>query len=329
MANKNILFLSKHDIKKVITMKETITLMSEAFAQISDGVMITPLRTHIDISGHNAGALFMPAYSEKSDVISLKLVTVFNNNPEIDLPLIHALVVLIDGTKGEPLAVMDGEYLTALRTGAGSGLATKLLARENATTLGIFGAGVQGQTQMDAICEVRDIQRVIIFDKNSDAAHSLAKIAQDKHHIATEIDMDGSQISSCDIICTATTSSTPLFSDINLKNGVHINAIGAYQADKREVPGETIKRSKLVVDQVSACLGEAGDVIIPMNDGLINKDHIFAELGEIVTDQKSGRTDPSEITIFKSVGNAAQDLVTAAEIYKKAQEFGIGTPVEL
>ena len=310
-------------------MRETIILMKDAFRQISEKKIITPLRTNIDISKHNAGALFMPAYSEESDLLSLKLVTVFKDNPKIKLPLIHALVVLMDGATGEPLAIIDGEYLTALRTGAGSGLATDLLARENATTLGIFGAGIQGRAQMDAVCEVRDIQEIKIFDKNPEAANSLAQTAQNEHHIDAGIDTDGSQISYCDIICTATTSSTPLFYDIDLKNGVHLNAIGAYQADKREIPGETIKRSKVVVDQRSACLEEAGDLIIPIKEKVINENHIYAELGEIVAGQKSGRSNESEITVFKSVGNAAQDLLTAGEIFKKAQNRGIGTSVSL
>jgi alanine dehydrogenase len=329
MSDKNILFLSAKDIKNVITMKETIALMTEAFRQISEGLVNTPLRIPVDISKHNAGALFMPAYSEESDLLSLKLVTVFRNNPNIKLPLIHALVILMDGTNGKPLAIMDGEFLTALRTGAASGLATDLLARKDAAILGIFGAGVQGRTQMSAVCEVRDIHKVIIFDRNPDTAKDLAAIAKSDHHLETVFDQVGSQISLCDIICTATSSFTPVFSDDNLKKGVHINAIGAYQPDKREIPGKTIRRSKLVVDQGSACLHEAGDVIIPIKEKLISEDHIYAELGEIVNGRKSGRSDESEITVFKSVGNAAQDLLTAGEIFKKAQECGVGISIPL
>jgi alanine dehydrogenase len=329
MKNKNLLFLSADDIKNVISMKDVIVLMKDAFRQITEGKISAPLRTQIDIPQYEAGALFMPAHSDESELISLKLVTVFNNNPAVNLPLIHALVVLMDGKDGQPLAIMDGEYLTALRTGAASGLATDLLAGKDTSVLGLFGAGVQGRTQVEAVCEVRNIQKVVIFDKDPQAAKSLASVIGKEHQIKTEIDQSGTQLSDCDIICTATSSSTPVFSNADLKRGVHINAIGAYQPDKREIPGETIKRSKLVVDQRLACLSEAGDLAIPIQEKLISEDHIYAELGEIVTGRKSGRSDDAEITLFKSVGNAAQDLLTAGEIYKKARELEIGTTIIL
>jgi alanine dehydrogenase len=327
MTNKQILFISANDIKNVISMKQAIELMRDAFSQISKGKVTTPFRTHLEIDKYNGGALFMPAYSEESDMLSLKLVTVFRNNPRINLPLIHALLFLIDGSTGEPLAIMDGEYLTALRTGAGSGLATELLSRQDAKTLGIFGAGVQGRTQLAAICEVRDIRRIYIFDKNPEASQKLASSVQSK--IDMEVNPTVDKISDCDIICTATTSPTPVFEDVYIKAGTHINAVGTYQADKREIPDDTIIRSKLVVDQRSACLKEAGDLIIPLSEKLMNKDHIFAELGELIDGKKTGRSDNSEITLFKSVGNAAQDLVMAEHIFKDARKTGIGTSVAL
>ena len=322
MSEKRILLLAENDIKNLISMKEVIQLMQDAFRQISTGKITAPLRTPINILKHDAVALFMPAHSAESELISLKLVTVFKNNPTMNLPLIHALVILMDGKEGQPLAIMDGEYLTALRTGAASGLATDLLARPDATVVGLYGAGVQGRTQLNAVCEVRNINKIIVFDKNPEAARSLADSLNDDYEI--DINPSPTLITQCDIICTATSSPHPVFSDGDLKEGVHINAIGAYQPDKREVPGHTIKRAKIVIDQQAACLEEAGDIVIPMNEGLIDKSHIAAELGEIVLGNKTGRTDNSEITVFKSVGNAAQDLITAGEIYKKAQECGVG-----
>jgi alanine dehydrogenase len=327
MSDKNILFLSKDDIKKVLSMEETIELMKEAFSQISQGTVSTPIRTSIDIPAHSAGALFMPVYSAQSDLIGLKMVSVFKNNPALNLPLIHALVLLMDGKTGVPLSIMDGEYVTALRTGAGSGLATDLLSRSNSNILGIIGAGVQGRTQMTAVCAVRNIQKVWIWDKNQKSAKSLAEYTQEMLKIDVEINPAESRISECDIICTATSSATPVFADKGLKDGVHINAIGAYQPDKREIPGKTIHRSKLIVDQRAACLAEAGDVIIPLNEKIIDVNHIHAELGEIVNGEKRGRLNDSEITIFKSVGNAAQDLVTAGEIFNRASKSEVGTYV--
>jgi ornithine cyclodeaminase/alanine dehydrogenase-like protein (mu-crystallin family) len=327
MKTKQLLFLSANDIKNVISMKQAIELMKGAFSQISQGKVTIPLRTHLEIAKHDGGTLFMPAYSEERNLVSLKLVTVFRNNPKINLPLIHALLFLIDGSTGKPLAIMDGEYLTALRTGAGSGLATDLLARQDANTLGIFGAGVQGRTQMSAICEVRDIRRIYIFDKNAEASQKLASSVQSKMDMEVNPAVD--KISECDVICTATTSPTPVFEDVYINAGTHINAVGTYQADRREIPGGTVRRSKLVVDQRSACLKEAGDLIIPLAAKLIDKDHIYAELGELIDGDKIGRSDNSEITIFKSVGNAAQDLFTAEHIFKFAKETGIGTSIAL
>ncbi len=329
MNHKKLLFISGEDIKNVLSMEEAISLMRDAFSQISEGTVSTPIRTNISIPDKDAGALFMPVHSDKSELIGLKMVSVFKNNPAKNLPLIHALVILMDGNTGEPLAVMDGEYVTALRTGAGSGLASDLLSRSDANILGIIGAGVQGRTQMAAVCAIRDIQKVLVWDKNEKSAINLANHARHDLNIQAELNPSGAEISQCDIICTATSSPNPVFVDADLKAGVHINAIGAYQPDKREIPGETVMRSKLVVDQREACLEEAGDIIIPIRDNLISSTHIHAELGEIVIGTKTGRVNHSEITIFKSVGNAAQDLVTAGRILIKAKKSGHGTYVSL
>ena len=329
MSAKNLLFLSESDIKSAISMREIIDLMRIAFRQISEEIVSIPLRTKLDISKYDAGALFMPAHSAESNLISLKVVTEYKNNPKYKLPLIQALVLLLDGENGKPLAVMDAEYLTALRTGAASGLATELLARPNADTLGIIGAGVQSRTQLSAVSEVRTLKKLIIIDKNPDAAKSLAEYAKNDLQLNVEVAYPTTQLSECDIICTATTSPVPVFTDSDLKTGVHINAVGAYQPDKREIPGDTIKRSKVIVDQRSACLEEAGDLIIPINEKLIKPDHIYAELGEIVIGKKPGRSDEYEITVFKSVGIAAQDLIAAGTIYKKAREAGLGASISL
>ena len=238
MSDKKILFLSEGDIKKVLSMEETIELMRDAFKQISQGTVSTPIRTSIDIPDHNAGALFMPVYSSQSDLIGLKMVSVFKNNPALNLPLIHALVLLMDGKTGVPLSIMDGEYVTALRTGAGSGLASDLLSRPNSDTLGIIGAGVQGRTQMAAVCAVRDIQKIIIWDKNEESARNFARDTQELLKIDVEINPATGRISECDIICTATSSSSPVFADKDLKKGVHINAIGAYQPEKGRFRGK-------------------------------------------------------------------------------------------
>jgi ornithine cyclodeaminase/alanine dehydrogenase-like protein (mu-crystallin family) len=327
MSQQSMLFLAQEDIRNLLSMPEAIDLMRDAFRQISAGTVSVPVRTAIDIPGHNADALFMPVHSSENNMIALKMVSVFRNNPKIQLPLIHAMIVLMDGTTGQPLAVMDGEYITALRTGAGSGLATDLLARKDAHTMAMFGAGVQSHTQVAAVCQVRPIKEIVIFDKNANAAQDLAVHVNQVHGADVTVNPDDAYLAQCDIICTATTSPTPVFSDKNISEGTHINAVGAYQPDKREIPGDTLQTAKIIVDQRAACMSEAGDVLMAIRDGLIDSRHIYAELGELVQNKKTPRENEKEITLFKSVGNAAQDLVTAHHVFAKALSLRVGNAV--
>lgn len=325
MSDNSLLFLSRDNIHDLIDMPITIGLMRDAFGQISSGSIDAPLRTNIDIPAHQAAALFMPAHSGSSGVISLKLVTVFPENKSKDLPLIHAMIMLLDGTNGKPLAVMDGEVITAMRTGAASGLATQILANPEARILGVFGAGTQARTQIQAVRAVRDITEVIVFDPNNKAAEQLCREVSGSARPAKNI----SDVCSCDIICTATTSPSPVLEDNLIKTGVHINAVGAYKPHERELPGQLIARARVVVDSRESCLAEAGDIVVPIRENLITAAHIQAELGEIVLGQKPGRENSNQITVFKSVGHAAQDLVVAGHVYREAIASGIGTLVNM
>jgi len=324
----SILFLTSSDIKNLITMPEVIEQMRTAFVQISNGEAQVPLRTNIDIPEYHGGALFMPVYSAGEGLIGIKVVSLFKQNPDKNLPLIHAVILLLDGTNGKPLAYMDGEYITALRTGAASGLATDLLARNNATTVAIFGAGVQGRTQLNAIALVRPVSRVLIFDRSRHQGQKFADEMSRIFDFDINVAANQSELREADIICTATTSPVPVFSDQFIGEGTHINAIGAYRPDTREIPSETVRRSKLIVDSRHSCLSEAGDILIPIKEQLIDDNHIFAELGEIAMTIKNGRLDETEVTIFKSVGNAIQDIVVAGAVYRRAREKKIGTEIQ-
>ncbi|HIC88107.1 MAG TPA: hypothetical protein EYP04_01700 [Anaerolineae bacterium] len=323
--------LSAEDIHQAITMAQAIAAVQEAFGQLSAGQAVVPLRTPIET---NQGVtLVMPGYLRQSEEMAVKIVSVFAGNAARGLPTIMALAVVIDAETGQPLAVMDGAYLTALRTGAASGVATDLLARPDARTVAIFGAGVQGRTQLEAVCQVRDIEWVWVYDVVPEAAQQYAtEMRQRGGRIPVEVcvaNSPGEAVREADVVCTATTSSTPVFDGQDVTPGTHINGIGAYTPQMQEVPASVVQQAKLVVDSRSGCLAEAGDILIPLRQGLIDESHIHAELGEIINGEKLGRERDNEITFFKSVGNAVQDVAVAACILHRAEEIGLGTLVDL
>jgi ornithine cyclodeaminase/alanine dehydrogenase-like protein (mu-crystallin family) len=326
----NLLVLSADDVRRALPMIEAVEAMKAAFAQLSAGRADVPLRTPIEVPAHNGLTLFMPAYLVDDDQMAVKIVSVFDDNPAKGLPLIHALVVVVDAATGVPRAVMDGTYLTALRTGAVSGAATDLLARPQARVAAIFGAGAQGRTQLEAVCAVRPIERAWVLDLDATAAAAYAE--EMGARLSLPVDVAGSSseaLREADVVCTATTASTAVFNDSDLRPGVHINAVGAYTPEMQEVPVETVVRAKVVIDHFESSMAEAGDLIIPMRQGRIAKDHIYAELGEIAAGLKPGRTSGDEITLFKSVGVAVQDVAAAGRVLAAAVGLGLGVQVPL
>jgi len=275
------------------------------------------------------GALFMPVYLPGCEQIGLKTVTVFQENPRKGLPVIHALLLIMDGRDGRPLAVMDGEYLTALRTGAASGLATDLLARKQARSVAVLGAGVQGRTQLEAVCAVRPIEKAYAIDVDSGKAEAFAREMSDNLSIPVAAAEKEKALPDCDVLCTATPANQPVFSDQLLKSGVHINAVGSYKPEMREIPEETVARARVIVDCRAACLAEAGDLIQPIEAGLIDEDHVSTEIGEIAAGTRRGRMSEEQVTLFKSVGNAVQDLAAASRALTRAEQLGLGVEISL
>ncbi len=324
-----IRFLSQNDVRQALDMKQAIVLMREAFVALSEGRSVTPVRVRMPMAEHEAWALFMPTYLPYLAQAGLKVVTVNPNNTARGLPFIHALVMVTDAATGRPLAVMDGEYLTALRTGAGSGLATDLLARPDAAVAAIFGAGVQARTQLEAVCAVRPIEKAFVFNRSRDNADAFAREMRTRLALDVQVADDPALLRQADVVCTATSSLDPVFDHAHLKPGVHINGIGSYRPDMTEIPPETVLAAKVVVDHRPACLAEAGDIITLLAQGRITEEHIHAELGEVAAGHKTGRTADDEITFFKSVGNAVQDLATASHLVAVAQARNLGTEVEL
>ena len=313
MSSPNPLrYISTEEIKQTLTMAEAIRAVKEALVQLSTGQARVPVRTSLEIPEFRTTALVMPAYLPRTKRIGLKLISLCEDNPAKGLPLAQAVTLIMDAERGTPLAVMDATYLTAVRTGAASGAATDALARKDARVAAIFGAGVQGKTQLEAVAAVRPIRKALIFDLNPRAAADYAEEMGQKLSLDVEPASSPEALRQADIICTATTSIVPVFSDGDLKPGVHINAIGSYKPHVREIPGKTIKRAGVYVDQRQACLDEAGDLIIPLREKLIDEGHIRAEIGEVLAGLKPGRSSEDEVTVFKSVGNAALDLAVAS-----------------
>lgn len=327
-----LLILSAQDVVDALPMAEAIEGMKTAFAQLSIGKTTVPLRSHMDVPTYQGVSLVMPAYLHETGDMAVKLVSVFADNPKHGLPVINGVVLVLDVMTGLPLAMMNGAALTAIRTGAASGAATDLLARTNARTVAIFGSGVQARTQLEAVCAVRPIDLVWLYSPDKVQAEQFALEMAGRGRVPTTIliaDTPTQAVHDADIICTATSSTVPVFAGSDLKPGVHINAIGAFRPTDRELDTETVRRALVIIDERAAMWAEAGDLVIPLQAGEITESHIYAELGEIVAGVKAGRTADEQITLFKSVGNAVQDAVAAGIVLRNAAARGSGTTVHV
>lgn len=324
-----IRILTAMDVDDALDMRSAIEIMRHAFAQLSEGRAAVPQRVVMPLRGHSADALAMPAFLPSPPRFAVKVVSVHDENPSRNLPLIHAVVILFEAETGSPLALMDGERLTAIRTGAASGLATDLLARPDASVVAIFGAGIQARAQLEAVCEVRSVERARVVDPDSERAKAFVEEMERRLEIPISTDGPGAALRDADVVCAATTAGEPLFSDSDVAPGTHVNAVGSYKPDRREIPGETMARARVVVDEREACLSEAGDLAIPIREGLMKEEDIHAEIGEVAAGHVGGRRSTSEITVFKSVGNAVQDVASAAAVYERAVEKDLGTVAPL
>jgi len=324
-----MLILTRSDLEKVLSMKDVIEVVERAFVELAKGTAILPMRASVALSKTEGWMGVMPAYLERMGSLSTKIVTVFDKNLEKGVPTIMATVMLNSGETGAPLAMMEGTFITAMRTGAVTGVATKYLARKDAKTVGVFGAGVQARTQLRAVCAVRNIEKAFVCDVIEERAGVYADEMAEKLCIPVEKCNPNDMVKQSDVIVMATTAKTPVFDGSVVKPGTHLNLIGSFKPWVREVDEMVIKMSKIVVDQKSAALEEAGDIIIPLKAGKITEEHIYAELGELVTGIKPGRTSDSEITLFKSVGLGIQDCAAAWLAYTKAKEKKLYKEIDL
>lgn len=314
--------LTATDIRSALSMTAAIDAVARAYAQLSAGKATMPLRSRFHTD--KGVTLLMPAHLHESGDFAVKIVSVYGGNPELGLPTVTATVLVLDPQTGMPLALMEGDSLTALRTGAAGGVAARYLARKDAKTVALFGAGVQARAQLQAAMAVRTIARVLIVDPFQAAAQRLADDISTWSGAPQAILADSPQaaVAQADIVLAATTATTPLFDGNDLKPGTHVTGVGSFTPQMQEIDAHTIRRARVVVDQRDAALAEAGDIII-------GKAVIDAEIGEIINGDKPGRQSETEITFFKSVGLAVQDAVTAAAVLKAAEAKKLGTVIQM
>jgi ornithine cyclodeaminase len=324
--------LSAADVRKALPIPAAIEAMRQAFASLSAGRVIMPKRIHIDIQRHQGISLLMPAYIDDAvgEALALKVVSLFPGNAACGLAMLQAVVLVLDPHTGQPMALMEGATLTAIRTAAACGLATDILSRPESKVLAIFGAGVQARAQLQAMCCVRPIETAWIYDPQPGRAETLIAELAGRDGVCADLRLaadSAEALAEADIVCTATTAVKPVFEDADLHKGAHINAIGSYQPHVSEIPPQTVVRALVVVDSRQAALDEAGDIIQPINDGLIDAEHIHAELGELVLGRKHGRRSARQITLFKTVGVAVQEAAAARAALMTAEQAGLGTVV--
>lgn len=318
--------LSAEDLRAALPMGDAVEAMKRAFAALSSGEADMPQRVAVQVPAVNGLALFKPAGLAAG--LGAKIVTVFPQNPDRGKPLIAGLVILLDPETGEPAALLDGTFLTAWRTGAASGAATDLLARRDARTAAILGSGVQARTQALAIDAVRELDEIRVYSPTRDHLERFED--EMTPQLSSRLRLAASPadaVRDADVVCAATTSSQPVFDGRDLKPGCHVNGVGSYTAEMREVDAETVRRSRVFVDHRPAARAEAGDLIQAAADGVTRAD-AWIELGEVVAGARRGRRDASEITFFKSVGVAVQDIEAGAVALARAREMGLGRMVE-
>ncbi|MDD5617237.1 MAG: alanine dehydrogenase [Candidatus Methanoperedens sp.] len=318
-----ILWLNKNEVESLLDMKDTLRVVEDAFRQHGLKKVQMPPKLYLYFKKHNGDLRTMPAFLEEQDITGVKIVNVHPDNPQKGLPTVMALVILNSTKTGAPLAVMDGTLLTDMRTGAAGGIAVKYLSRKNSKVVGFVGSGNQAKTQVMAINEVLDIGEVKVTSISEKS--NLAFKDNMEKKVGCEITVKRSirEVCDCDILVTTTPSREPIVKNEWIADGTHINAIGADAAGKEELDPAILKRARVVVDDIPQA-SHSGEVNVPISKKLISVKDICAELGEVITGKKKGRTGDSDITVFDSTGLAIQDVATADMVYRKAVEKKIG-----
>lgn len=320
-----LLHISDSQIKKYYSMKECLQDVEKAFTYYQTSNVITPVRLSL-AHAKKAHTLYMPSYVEKIAYASVKIISIFPNNAKRNKETLQSMIVLTETESGDHVATLDASYLTVMRTGAISGLGTKYLAREDATILSVIGCGSQAIGQILAMLEVRPITKILLTNRTVEKAHQLKNkllsLFANKNLTIEVVKSANDAVSEADIVVCSTSSSTPVFSGEALKRGTHINAIGSYQPQMQEIDSITLQRSnKIVVDTKEGAEHEAGDLLIPHQNGEWSLNRIYCELGDLIVGNKNGRERDDEVTLLNSVGVAFLDTICASSIYQKIKKL--------
>ena len=329
LPGKPMRIIKAGEIRQYYSMKQAIDAMERAFASLSSGECHIPMRVVTRLPDSELLMLYKPAFVEKERRAAVKFITQREGSSIQDKPAIQGIVMVIDSVTGEITSIMDGGCITALRTGAASGLATRILAARDAHTLALFGCGVQGKTQVEATMCERDIKKILVFDKDRIRASRFIEELQTESDPEMVFCTDTSLLKEADIICTATNATAPLFKREDVKKGAHINAIGSFQPHMHELDPWLIRDSRVFADQTEQCLKESGDLIKPILEGIIHKSHIAGEIGDLLLKRIAGRESEDQITIFKSVGVAIRDYAVATNIYESSLTESFGKEINL
>lgn len=324
-----MLVLSRPELERLLAPADVIVAVESAFRQYAEGSHRVLPRQGIAVFPDGL-LLVMPSALLGSRALGAKLVTVYGRNRERGLPSLYAAYLLLDLDTGAPLALMEGGFLTGIRTGATSALAARFLARPDSRRVACFGAGFQAAFQLKCLAAVSALERVQVVGRTPERAQGFARAMAKELGIPVELaPSPRDAVDQADLVTCATTSSAPVFEGRDLRPGTHVDAVGAFRPEAREVDTETVKRARVVVDTYAGAQEEAGDLLIPIREGAISMAHVAAELAELVTGAKSGRTTLDEITLFKSVGFALEDAATARLAYDRALAAGMGQRVSL
>jgi ornithine cyclodeaminase len=322
-----MLVLSHADVERLLPMEECIEVMSDALAGLARGELYQPLRSVVRPPGAAAFYGLMPGYrAGEHSAFALKAVVIVPGNPSRGLDAHQGAVLLSNGETGELDAVLDASAFTAIRTAAVSAVATRALARDDARTLAIIGAGVQARAHLEAMGHVRPFERAFVWSRTPEHARGLAKGAVASFPVEP-VDSADAAVREADVIVTVTSSPEPVLRHEWIGEGTHINAVGASIPTSRELDTATVAAATLFVDRRESTENESGDYLVPLREQAIGAEHIRAELGEVLIGAHAGRTSANEITIFKSLGLAIEDLAAAEFVVRRARETGAGTEV--
>ena len=330
LSKLSMLVISEQQVRGLVDIDELIEALEKAHLQYSTDRAVMPVRLVVPLPAIQGRITSMPGFLTDDKALGMKVVTYFQQNPTRDLPAILATIMLFSADTGKIIAIMDGSYVTAIRTACASAMATKVLANPDSKVVGILGAGVQARAHIEALTRVRNIGAFKIYSPSGVSAAKLQEEMRGRIDSAIEVVSSAEQaVRDADLVVTVTTAKAPIIKADWLKPGTHINAVGSHRPDLRELDGATLARAKVVVDSRAAIMAECGDILLAIDERSIAPSAVHAEIGEVLAGTKPGRTDESEITLYKSVGIAVQDVAAAHLVYHKALKQRVGTTVQI